>query len=78
MVWRLVAEWFFKSVWVMGRIPVRGRVVLVSGFFDPPHKGHIAYLREAKNLGHARASLTISKGYILVTRDYDLWLNMTG
>jgi len=26
-------------------------VVLASGFFDPPHRGHIAYLREAKKLG---------------------------
>lgn len=30
---------------------IKGRVVLVSGFFDPPHRGHIAYLREAKKLG---------------------------
>jgi cytidyltransferase-like protein len=30
---------------------VKDKVVLVSGFFDPPHRGHIAYLREAKALG---------------------------
>jgi len=29
----------------------RSRVVLVSGFFDPLHRGHVAYLREAKKLG---------------------------
>ena len=29
----------------------RGRKVLVSGFFDPVHRGHIAYFREAKKLG---------------------------
>jgi D-beta-D-heptose 7-phosphate kinase/D-beta-D-heptose 1-phosphate adenosyltransferase len=35
------------DVWeLMGR-----RVVLASGFFDPPHRGHVAYLREAKRLG---------------------------
>jgi D-beta-D-heptose 7-phosphate kinase/D-beta-D-heptose 1-phosphate adenosyltransferase len=28
------------------------KVVLASGFFDPPHRGHIAYLREAKSLGN--------------------------
>ncbi|MEM1564274.1 MAG: adenylyltransferase/cytidyltransferase family protein [Candidatus Bathyarchaeia archaeon] len=27
------------------------KIVLASGFFDPPHRGHIAYLREAKKLG---------------------------
>ncbi|MEM3551211.1 MAG: adenylyltransferase/cytidyltransferase family protein [Candidatus Bathyarchaeia archaeon] len=27
------------------------KVVLASGFFDPPHRGHIAYLRAAKKLG---------------------------
>lgn len=25
--------------------------ILVSGFFDPPHRGHIAYLKAAKELG---------------------------
>jgi D-beta-D-heptose 7-phosphate kinase/D-beta-D-heptose 1-phosphate adenosyltransferase len=30
---------------------LRGRKVLVSGFFDPVHRGHIAYFREAKRLG---------------------------
>jgi len=35
----------------MGRYSVRGKVVLVSGFFDPLHRGHIAYFREAKRLG---------------------------
>ena len=29
----------------------RGRKVLVSGFFDPVHRGHMAYFREAKRLG---------------------------
>ncbi|MEM3640420.1 MAG: adenylyltransferase/cytidyltransferase family protein [Candidatus Bathyarchaeia archaeon] len=29
----------------------RRTVILVSGFFDPPHRGHIAYLQEAKKLG---------------------------
>ncbi|MCS7114873.1 MAG: adenylyltransferase/cytidyltransferase family protein [Nitrososphaerota archaeon] len=37
------------------------RKVLVSGFFDPPHRGHIAYLREAKKLG--------DKLVVLVHRD---------
>jgi cytidyltransferase-like protein len=26
-------------------------IVLASGFFDPPHRGHVAYLQEAKKLG---------------------------
>ena len=26
-------------------------IVLASGFFNPPHRGHVAYLREAKKLG---------------------------
>ncbi|MEM2291980.1 MAG: adenylyltransferase/cytidyltransferase family protein [Nitrososphaerota archaeon] len=26
-------------------------VVLASGFFDPPHRGHVAYLKMAKKLG---------------------------
>lgn len=30
---------------------IQRKVVLASGFFDPPHRGHIAYLREAKKLG---------------------------
>lgn len=30
---------------------MRSRVVLASGFFDPLHRGHVAYLREAKKLG---------------------------
>jgi D-beta-D-heptose 7-phosphate kinase/D-beta-D-heptose 1-phosphate adenosyltransferase len=30
----------------------RRKVVLASGFFDPPHRGHIIYLREAKKLGN--------------------------
>ena len=30
---------------------MRGRKVLVSGFFDPVHRGHIAYFREAKRPG---------------------------
>ena len=27
------------------------KTIAVSGYFNPIHKGHIAYLREAKNLG---------------------------
>jgi len=30
---------------------MKRNVVLASGFFDPPHRGHIAYLKEAKKLG---------------------------
>ncbi|MBC7130619.1 adenylyltransferase/cytidyltransferase family protein [Candidatus Bathyarchaeota archaeon] len=30
---------------------MEGRKVLVSGFFDPPHRGHIAYLKAARELG---------------------------
>ncbi|MEM2569781.1 MAG: adenylyltransferase/cytidyltransferase family protein [Candidatus Bathyarchaeia archaeon] len=48
----------------------RNRIVLVSGFFDPPHRGHIAYLREAKGLGdrlivyiHRDACCVKKKGY---------------
>jgi D-beta-D-heptose 7-phosphate kinase/D-beta-D-heptose 1-phosphate adenosyltransferase len=40
-----------EDVLIMGRRPDRNRVVLVSGFFDPPHRGHVAYLQEAKKLG---------------------------
>lgn len=29
----------------------RRRKVLVSGFFDPVHRGHMAYFREAEKLG---------------------------
>jgi len=29
----------------------RGKIVAVSGYFDPPHPDHISYFREAKRLG---------------------------
>lgn len=32
-------------------MPLNARKILVSGFFDPPHRGHIAYLKAAKELG---------------------------
>lgn len=48
------------SLKVQGDV-IRGRKVLVSGFFDPPHRGHIAYLKEAKKLGE--------KLVVLVHRD---------
>jgi D-beta-D-heptose 7-phosphate kinase/D-beta-D-heptose 1-phosphate adenosyltransferase len=31
------------------------KIVIVTGGFDPIHSGHIALLKEAKNLGHALA-----------------------
>ena len=32
---------------------VRGKnIVIVSGYFNPPHKGHIEYLQQAKELGN--------------------------
>ncbi|MEM2547214.1 MAG: adenylyltransferase/cytidyltransferase family protein [Candidatus Bathyarchaeia archaeon] len=40
---------------------IKERKILVSGFFDPLHRGHIAYLKEAKNLG--------GKLVVLVHRD---------
>jgi len=32
-------------------MPLGVKKILVSGFFDPPHRGHIAYLKAAKELG---------------------------
>ena len=29
-----------------------GRVVVVSGYFNPIHSGHIAYLESARTLGN--------------------------
>jgi cytidyltransferase-like protein len=54
----------------MERVPVRGRIVLVSGFFDPPHKGHIAYFREAKKLGEKLVVLIHTDGCCLKKKGY--------
>lgn len=36
-------------------INITMKIVIVTGGFDPIHSGHIALLKEAKNLGHALA-----------------------
>jgi len=57
-----------KRIRVFEALKERGKVVVVSGYFDPPTPAHLVYFQEARKLGDSLVVLLNNDAQLLIKR----------